>query len=166
MVQHTRKLDCILRLVYKVALRAMFGNYAPMKNSLPVALVALGSYGREQLCVHSDIDLMIVYKDIPGYNTQAFIEKILYILWDTGLKLGHRVHTTDELFEVSKTDITIKTALIESRFIEGSNFIWTATQNALQKIRHDEIGSFIQLNRLILFQIGILLLNVHGLLIF
>lgn len=144
LVQHTRKLDCILRLVYKVALRAMFGNYAPMKNSLPVALVALGSYGREQLCVHSDIDLMIVYKEIPGYNTQAFIEKILYILWDTGLKLGHRVHTTDELFEVSKTDITIKTALIESRFIEGSNFIWTATQNALQKIRHDEIESFIR----------------------
>jgi [protein-PII] uridylyltransferase len=144
LVKHTRKIDCMLQLVYKVALRAMFGNYAPMKNSLPVALIALGSYGREQLCVRSDIDLMIVYKDIPGYNTQAFIEKILYILWDTGLKLGHRVHTTEELLEVSKTDITIKTALIESRFIEGSNFIWTATQNALQQIRHDNIEGFIQ----------------------
>lgn len=143
LVKHTHKIDNILKLVYKVALRAMFGNYAPMKNSLPVALVALGSYGREQLCVRSDIDLMIVYKDIPGYNTQAFIEKILYILWDTGLKLGHRVHTTEELYEVSKTDITIKTALIESRFIEGSNFIWTATQNALRQIRHDDIEAFI-----------------------
>ncbi|MDD2451481.1 MAG: HD domain-containing protein [Sulfurovum sp.] len=144
LVQHTRKIDCILQLVYKVALRAMFGNYAPMKNSLPVAMIALGSYGREQLCVRSDIDLMIVYKEIPGYNTQAFIEKILYILWDTGLKLGHRVHTVEELFEVSRTDITIKTALIESRFIEGSNFIWTATQNVLQQIRHDNIEGFIQ----------------------
>lgn len=144
LVKHTRKIDSILQLVYQVALRAMFGNYAPMKNSVPVAMVALGSYGREQLCVHSDIDLMIVYKDIPGYNTQAFIEKILYILWDTGLKLGHRVHTTEELYDVSKTDITIKTALIESRFIEGSNFIWTATQNALRQIRHDHIDEFIQ----------------------
>ncbi|MFT7824323.1 MAG: HD domain-containing protein [Sulfurimonas sp.] len=144
LVKHTRKIDCILKLVYKVALRAMFGNYAPMKNSLPVAMIALGSYGREQLCVRSDIDLMIIYKDIPGYNTQAFIEKILYILWDTGMKLGHRVHTAEELFEVSKTDITIKTALIESRFIVGSNFIWTATQNALQKIRQDNIEGFIE----------------------
>jgi [protein-PII] uridylyltransferase len=123
----------------------MFGDYTPMKNSIPLALVALGSYGREQLCVHSDIDLMIVYKEIPGYNTKEMIEKILYILWDTGLKLGHRVHTVDELYEVSKTDITIKTALIESRFIEGSHFVWVDTQNAIRNIRKDDPKTFITL---------------------
>ena len=145
LLKHTKKIDSLLQLVYKVALRSMFGVYAPMKNSIPLALVALGSYGREQLCVHSDIDLMLVYKDVPGYNTKEMLEKILYILWDTGLKLGHRVHTVDELFEVSKTDITIKTALIESRFIEGSHFIWTETQNALNKIRNDDVKGFIRL---------------------
>ncbi len=123
----------------------MFGDYLPMKNSIPLGLIALGSYGREQLCVHSDIDLMLVYKDIPAYNVKEMIEKILYILWDTGLKLGHRVHTIDDLYQVSKTDITIKTALIESRMIEGSIFIWTETQNAISKIRHDNIKEFIQL---------------------
>lgn len=143
LVKHTRKIDDLLKLVYKIALRDMFGDYAPLKNNIPVTLIALGSYGREQLCVHSDIDLMIVYEDVPGYNHEAFIEKILYILWDTGLKLGHRVHDIKELFEVSKTDITIKTAIIESRFIEGSNFVWTKTQNAIRHIRHHEIESFI-----------------------
>ncbi|MEA1879056.1 MAG: HD domain-containing protein [Campylobacterota bacterium] len=145
LVKHTKKIDSILKLVYKAAHRSMFGDYMPMKNSVPLALVALGSYGREQLCVHSDIDLMIVYKEIPGYNTKEMIEKILYILWDTGLKLGHRVHTVEELHEVSKTDITIKTALIESRFIDGSRFIWTETQNAISLIRHDNIEEFIEL---------------------
>ena len=145
LVKHTKKIDSILKLIFKVAQREMFGDYAPMKNSIPLALVALGSYGREQLCVYSDIDLMIVYKEIPGYNTKEMIEKILYILWDTGLKLGHRVHTVEDLYEVSKTDITIKTALIESRFIEGSNFIWTETQNAISQIRHDNIKEFIHL---------------------
>jgi len=144
LVKHTKKIDNILKMVYKVAHREMFKNYAPMKNSIPLALVALGSYGREQLCVHSDIDLMIVYKEIPGYNLKEMIEKILYILWDTGLKLGHRVHTVEELKEVSRTDITIKTALIESRFIEGSNFVWMETQNAIIQIRHDDIKGFIQ----------------------
>ena len=144
LVKHTKKIDSILKLVYKVALRSMFGDYAPMKNSIPLALVALGSYGREQLCVHSDIDLMLVYKEIPGYNSKEMIEKILYILWGTGLKLGHRVHTVEELFEVSKTDITIKTALIESRFIEGSHFIWVDTQNAISQIRHDDVKEFIE----------------------
>ena len=122
----------------------MFGNYTPMKNTIPIALAALGSYGREQLCVYSDIDLMIVYKDIPGYNTKELIEKILYILWDTGLKLGHRVHTVEDLFGVSQTDITIKTALIESRFIEGSHFVWTEAQNAIERIRHDDVKGFIK----------------------
>ncbi len=143
LLKHTKKIDSILKLIYSVAQREMFGQYTPMKNSIPLALVALGSYGREQLCVYSDIDLMIVYKDIPGYNTKEMIEKILYILWDTGLKLGHRVHTTDDLIEVSRTDITIKTALIESRFIEGSNFIWTETQNAIRHIRLDDPKTFI-----------------------
>ena len=145
LVKHTKKIDTVLKIIYKVALRSMFGEYAPMKNSVPLGLVALGSYGREQLCVHSDIDLMIVYKEVPGYNLKEMIEKILYILWDTGLKLGHRVHTIEELYEVSKTDITIKTALIESRFIEGSHFIWVDTQNAITKIRHDNIKEFIEL---------------------
>jgi [protein-PII] uridylyltransferase len=145
LVKHTKRIDDVIKLVYKVAQREMFGEYTPMKNSIPIALVALGSYGREQLCVYSDIDLMIVYKDIPGYNTKEMIEKILYILWDSGLKLGHRVHTVEELYEVSKTDITIKTALIESRMIEGSIFIWTETQTAIAQIRHDDPKEFIRL---------------------
>jgi len=143
LVKHTKKIDSILKLIFQVAQREMFGDYAPMKNSIPIAMVALGSYGREQLCVYSDIDLMLVYKDIPGYNTKDMLEKILYILWDTGLKLGHRVHTIDDLIEVADTDITIKTALIESRFIEGSNFIWTEAQNAIAQIRHDDVIGFI-----------------------
>ena len=145
LVKHTKKIDSLLQLIYKVALRSMFGDYAPMKNSVPIALVALGSYGREQLCVHSDIDLMLVYKEIPGYNSTKMIEKILYILWDTGLKLGHRVHTVEELFEVSKSDITIKSALLESRMIEGSHFIWTETENAITQMRHDNIEEYMRL---------------------
>jgi len=145
LVKHTKKIDSILKIVYRVAARGMFGDYLPMKNSIPLGLIALGSYGREQLCVHSDIDLMIVYKDIPGYNLKEMIEKMLYILWDTGLKLGHRVHTVEELYKISKTDITIKTALIESRFIEGSHFIWVETQNAITQIRHDNPKEFIKL---------------------
>ncbi len=145
LLKHTRKIDKIIQLVYKVAMRSMFGTYMPMKSTLPITLLALGSYGREQLCVHSDIDLMIVYKEIPGYNTQEMIEKILYILWDAGLKLGHRVHEVGEIFEISQTDITIKTSMIESRFIEGSKQLWDQTQNELYRIRHDNPQEFIRL---------------------
>ncbi|HHH72663.1 MAG TPA: hypothetical protein ENL04_02420 [Sulfuricurvum sp.] len=98
LVRHTKALDQFIVQMYKTVLRRMFGNYLPMRNAIPIALTALGSYGREQLCVHSDIDLMIVYAPQEGYNSEAIIEKFLYLAWDAGLRLGHRVHKTTELF--------------------------------------------------------------------
>lgn len=135
LVRHTKQLDSIISLMYKTVLRRSFGNYLPMKSSIPIAIVALGSYGREQLCVHSDIDLLIVYKDVEGYQIKLLIEKLFYLALDAGLKLGHRVHEVSDLFHASKEDITIRTSLIESRFITGSSFTWHATQNELNKIR-------------------------------
>jgi len=135
LVKHTKKLDSIITLMYKTVLRRLFGNYLPMKSQIPIAIVALGSYGREQLCVHSDIDLLFVYEDIEGYNTELIIEKLFYLALDAGMKLGHRVHKTDDLFKAANEDITIRTSLMEARFITGSPFTWHATERALNKIR-------------------------------
>jgi len=143
LVKHTKKLDSIISLMYKTVLRRMFGNYLPMRNSIPIAIVALGSYGREQLCVHSDIDLLIVYEDVEGYQMQAIIEKLFYLALDSGLKLGHRVHTVDDLFNASLEDVTIKTSLMEARFITGSNFTWHNTQGVLNRIRLHKQKEFI-----------------------
>ena len=144
LVRHTKALDQFISQMYKTVLRRMFGNYLPMRNAIPVSLMALGSYGREQLCVHSDIDLMIVYVPLDGYNTEAIIEKFLYLAWDAGLKLGHRVHKVSELFESADEDITIRTAMMEARFIVGSNFTWHATQRELGRIRRHEPERFIR----------------------
>ena len=135
LVKHTRKLDSILSLMYKTILRRLFGNYVPMRSAIPIAIVALGSYGREQLCVHSDIDLLIVYEEVEGFNTQLIIEKLFYLALDAGLKLGHRVHNVTDLFHSANEDITIRTALMESRFVTGASFAWQATQKELTKIR-------------------------------
>ena len=143
LVKHTKKLDSIISLMYKTVLRRIFGNYLPMRNSIPITVVALGSYGREQLCVHSDIDLLIVYEDIDGYDTKLIIEKLFYLALDAGLKLGHRVHTVDDLFNSSLEDITIKTSLMEARFIAGSNFTWHNTQRELNRIRLHNQKEFI-----------------------
>ena len=143
LVRHTRKLDSIITMMYKTVLRRVFGNYMPMRSSIPIAIVALGSYGREQLCVHSDIDLLIVYEEVDGFNTQLIIEKLFYLALDAGLKLGHRVHETSDLFKASNEDITIRTSLMESRLITGSPFTWHSTQKELTRIRNFEQKEFI-----------------------
>jgi len=143
LVKHTKAYDSIIILMYNTLLRRMFRYYLPMKNSIPISIIALGSYGREQLSVHSDIDLMIVYEKIDAYNTDTIIEKLLYLAWDAGLKLGHRVHDCKDILKASREDITIKTAMLESRFIVGSKLTWHTTQRELEKIRKDNPKEFI-----------------------
>jgi len=144
LVKHTKRIDQFLILIYRYSLRKFFGNYLPFVNHIPITLTAMGSYGREELCVYSDIDLMIVYKDIEGYNLEPIIESMLYLAWDAGLKLGHRVHKVDELFNASNSDLTIKTAMLESRYLCGSNFLWVEIGNELKKIAKYNLTEFVR----------------------
>jgi len=138
LIKHTKSIDTYIKTIFKYTLRKHFGDFLPLINTLPITLVSLGSYAREQLCVYSDIDLMIVYQDVEGYNLKPIIESILQISWDSGLKLGHRVHLIDDLFDASLEDQTIKTALLESRYICGSKYLWMSIELKLKKIAEDD----------------------------
>lgn len=142
-VKHTKQIDMFIIHLYKYILRKHFGQYQPLSNAIPITLVALGSYGREQLCVYSDIDLMLLYEDTKGYNIKNILEEFLTLAWDAGLKLGHRVHEIKEIDSVVKEDITIKTAIIESRMIYGSKQLWHNYQNSLKRVRNSGKLEFI-----------------------
>lgn len=150
LVKHTKKIDQFILLIYKYTLRKYFGNYMPFVNAIPVALVGMGSYGREELCVYSDIDLMVVYKAVPGYNIEPLIQAMLYLAWDAGMKLGHRTHKLEELVPASNQDLTIKTAMLESRFLCGSKLLWMETERELLKIQRwqkkEVIAQIVQAN--------------------
>jgi [protein-PII] uridylyltransferase len=144
LLKHTKKIDNIIKLVYQIATREMFKEFFPTKNAVPLTIAALGSYAREQLSPKSDIDIMFVYKEVAAYNTKDIIEKMLYLLWDCGMKLGHRVHEISELEDAAKSDITIKTALLESRFLDGSKYLWYQIENNLVHIRQQNVAEFIE----------------------
>ncbi len=142
-VKHTKHTDKFLILLYKYILRKHFGVYQPMSTSIPITLVALGSYGREQLCIYSDVDLLILYEDIKGYNLKEIMEEFITLAWDCGLKLGSRVHELKEIEESVKKDITIKSSILESRIIYGSKYLWFAYENVLRKIRKSQQKEFV-----------------------
>lgn len=143
-VKHTKQTDKFLISLYKYILRKHFGSYQPMSTTIPITLIALGSYGREQLCIYSDVDLMILYEDIKGYNLKDIMEEFITLAWDCGLKLGSRVHELKEVHESVKEDITIKTSIIESRLIYGSKYLWFAYENVLTRIRKTDQLFFVQ----------------------
>ncbi len=82
----------------------------------PIALIAVGGYGRREQFPCSDVDLLILCAD------QAFEERIqtfLYQLWDTGLTIGHAVRTLAECETIGHDDVTVYTNLLDARLISG-----------------------------------------------
>jgi [protein-PII] uridylyltransferase len=84
------------------------------------AVVALGGYGRFELCPHSDFDLMILAKDEKAKRTGAeAIQRFLHSLWDAGFTIGHSVRTVQDCVNLYETDIDSWASILESRFVCG-----------------------------------------------
>ena len=84
-----------------------------------MAVIATGGYGRGLQAPGSDIDLLFL---LPYKQTawgESIAEAILYCLWDTGLKVGHATRSVDECIRQAKADMTIRTAILEARFLLG-----------------------------------------------
>lgn len=85
-----------------------------------IALVATGGYGRGELNPYSDIDIMFLYGGRDGRRVEDIANKVLYFLWDMRLDVGYAVRTIEDCVEMANSDLTVKTALLDTRFICGS----------------------------------------------
>ncbi|GAB4346214.1 MAG: [protein-PII] uridylyltransferase [Candidatus Abyssubacteria bacterium] len=83
------------------------------------ALAALGGYGREELCFHSDIDIMFLHSGRLDKAAQDANDYLLYFLWDLGFEVGHSVRSIREALRLAKRDDTILTSMLESRVLAG-----------------------------------------------
>jgi len=143
LVKHTKKIDSFIKIIYKYLLRKHFESYLPMSNYIPITVIALGSYGREQLCMYSDIDIMLLFDEVPGFNIKPILEEFVLLAWDSGLKLGSRVHNIKDIEEEVRNDVTIKTSILESRLIYGSKHLWYKFEYRLSKIRKYKQKEFV-----------------------
>ncbi|TDK35327.1 [protein-PII] uridylyltransferase [Rhizobium deserti] len=88
-----------------------------------IAVAAVGGYGRGTLAPGSDIDLLFLLPEKNTDNMRKAVEFLLYVLWDMGFKVGHATRTVEECIRLSKTDMTIRTAILECRSICGSQML-------------------------------------------
>ncbi|PYF01250.1 UTP--GlnB (protein PII) uridylyltransferase GlnD [Rhodopseudomonas faecalis] len=110
--------DEIIRILYDAATRYLY-NSSIHSSAERMAVVATGGYGRGLMAPESDTDLLFVlpYKQTAWGEQVA--EAILYCLWDMGLKVGHATRSVDECIRQARADMTIRTALLETRFLTG-----------------------------------------------
>ena len=116
-------LDEILLVLFEFVLRHLYPSRNPSEAER-MAIVATGGYGRGVLAPGSDIDLVFLlpYKQTAWGESVA--ETILYCLWDIGLKVGHATRSINECIRQAKADMTIRTALLEARFLLGERKLY------------------------------------------
>lgn len=120
-------IDVLVTELFNYAVR----TYEKAEGPLPyeVAIVALGGYGREEVCPFSDVDLMFLYPDRASAGKMKVVQEtltneMLYPLWDLNFKVGHSSRSTKETIIEAKADQQTKNALLESRLICGSEALY------------------------------------------
>ena len=110
--------DELIRLVFDYTVTHVYRATNP-SDAERMSIVATGGYGRGLLAPGSDIDLLFLlpYKQTPWGESVA--EYMLYILWDLGFKVGHATRNVDQCVKLSLADVTIRTAILDSRLILG-----------------------------------------------
>ena len=107
--------DAVIVALYRLA-GHVFGDAALAR----MAVIAVGGYGRGMLAPGSDVDLLFLLPARQTPEGEKAVEFMLYLLWDLGLKVGHATRNVGECIRLSRSDMTIRTAILEARFLVGN----------------------------------------------
>ena len=105
-----------------------------------LAVLALGGYGRGELCPYSDIDLMVLRSGGGArHDAGKSAETFLHVLWDAGLDVGHSVRTSEEVMALHGTTGDAWAAVLECRFVCGNSGL---AEGLAQRLRPPSDGSY------------------------
>jgi len=124
--------DEVIRMLFELAERHLY----PAQNlsqAERMAIVATGGYGRGILAPDSDIDLLFLLPYKQTAWCEQIAEAILYCLWDMGLKVGHATRSIDECIRQSKADMTIRTSILEARYLLGERKLYDELMGRFDK---------------------------------
>ncbi|MEK9644238.1 MAG: [protein-PII] uridylyltransferase [Alphaproteobacteria bacterium] len=127
--------DQIIRLIYDFAADHVYPAANPTEAE-KLCVAAVGGYGRGELAPFSDIDLLFVLPYKETARQEQVIEYMLYMLWDLKLKVGQSVRSVNECIRLAGTDVTIRTAMLESRYLWGDKKIY----NELRRRFHSDVA--------------------------
>jgi [protein-PII] uridylyltransferase len=117
-VRYSKVIDGLLCALF----RALETSMSADGTWQPVGLAAVGSYGREELAFHSDLDVRLI-SSAKVEKVRPVAEALLYPLWDAGLSIGHQVVTPNEVIELAQTDLPTATTLLDWRLVAGDRAV-------------------------------------------
>ncbi|SPD71929.1 Bifunctional uridylyltransferase/uridylyl-removing enzyme [uncultured Desulfobacterium sp.] len=127
--QYTEIMDQYFRQTHEESINGQ----ALFTGKHPFALVAVGGYGRKELCLHSDLDVMILFRSKIPDGAKVLTEEIFFPLWDLGLDIGYGIRSIKDCISLSLDDFQALTSLMDARFVCGDSTIYLTLMEDLQK---------------------------------
>ncbi len=110
-----------------------------------LSIIALGGYGRKELCFSSDTDIMFLIADKQEQFTAPAIQNFLHMLLDIGLDVGHSTRSISECLSLSEEDFNSRMSLMEARFVCGDNDLYRELIASIKnKIKEDNYKAFVR----------------------
>lgn len=113
-------------------LQGLFDVAVPESQRASVALVALGGYGRQELSLQSDLDVLLLHDG--SIDIAPIADAIWYPIWDTGVKLGHGVRTSKEALALAGEDLDSATSLLQDRHLAGNAALTADLHDKMQAL--------------------------------
>ncbi len=124
------KTDILIKEIFSTVTEKFYPLASPTRGE-NLALLALGGYGRGEMAPYSDIDLLFISPFQQTSWTENVTESILYILWDLKFKVGYSSRTIKDCLQLGLIDLTIRTSLLEKRFLCGNKIIYDELNSLL-----------------------------------
>lgn len=140
---HTSLIDKVIR--HLITTLITLKPYSKSKILEEFALVAVGGYGRGEMNPFSDIDLLFLRPEKFQKTTDLYIQDLISIFWGIGMEIGHSCRTIKECVQLAREDMTIKTSMIETRFLIGHKGIYEKFNQSFDKnVLNKNVKAFLE----------------------
>jgi [protein-PII] uridylyltransferase len=113
---------------------------AQVHTARPLVVCALGGYGRRTLCLHSDIDLMILFENTIGRDEERFVNAVLQPLWDLQLVVGHQVRELADFADLDIANTEFLLSVLDARPIAGDEELFGRLKTRVDVVARDAAG--------------------------
>lgn len=127
---HSDLIDRLLRRLFQLSEECYFGEGGEGPSELCV--VAVGGYARREMSIHSDVDILFLYRDRLTDHVKAVAERMQYWLWDAQVTVGGATRTLQETLQLATEDMSVATAVLAPRYLAGSGVLFHQFNQLLQ----------------------------------
>ena len=138
---HSNLIDRLVRRLFRLAEEGYFSD--GREDPAVLTIIAVGGYGRRELNIHSDVDLLFLYQLPLSEHVKAVSERVQYWLWDASLSVGSATRTVDETIELAEEDQTVRTSIMTSRYLAGSGVLFHQFVERVRSGLNADSGAFV-----------------------